>query len=128
MSASPRLRRFLLTDACFALAGGLLYLFFFDFLIGTLELPGGLASFQLTANWMYAAMGFFFYFKRADATVAALALIVRMNFAYAGVCLVAGLWLLATTRPWGIALLFAEGVGIAGLAMMERRALAREMP
>ncbi|MBX3019846.1 MAG: hypothetical protein KF767_18305 [Bdellovibrionaceae bacterium] len=128
MTTSPLLRRYLLVDACFALAGGLLYVFLFNFLITTLGLPEELARFQLTANWVYAGMGFFFFFRRPEQTARALALIARMNLAYSGVCGLAGVWLLATTRPWGTALLFAEGLGIAGLALMERRALAREMP
>lgn len=128
MIKSPRLRRFLLLDACCALASGLIYVLFFDVLTGTLGLPVALANFQLTANWVYACMGFVFYFTRSVDTGRALILIIRMNVMYAGICAVAGTWLLLTSRPLGTGLLFLEGLAIVGLALMERRALFRELP
>ena len=115
-------RKLLQYDFSLGLAGGVIYYFLYDFMIGTLALPRWLVLTQLLANLSYGLYGAIL-FTSLKVRLGYFRFLVMMNSIYATFCLGMGSILLFKAVYWGAILLISEGVFIAILAKIERTSL-----
>ncbi len=112
-------RQLLVLDFCCALGGAVFYLVAFDFLVGTLGVPRLMVQIQLAANFTYSVYGAVLLLTRREHS-AGFHWLVKMNFAYAALCLLASLYLLSLPTYLGAGLLLGEAVLIGLLARLEK--------
>jgi hypothetical protein len=118
----PLPRTMLMIDFICAFSEGIVYFVLFDFLQHTLGIPYWMAMVQLVANNAYGIFGVLI-FVGAEARMPLFRILVAMNFIYAVFCLALSAYLFANNGPLGTWLLFAEGIFILLLAILERRSV-----
>jgi hypothetical protein len=111
-------RKLLILDFCCALGGAVFYLVAFDFIVGTLGVPRLMVQVQLAANFAYSVYGAVLLLTRLEHT-AGFRWLVKMNFAYAALCLLASFYFLSLLAYPGALLLFGEALLIGLLARAE---------
>jgi hypothetical protein len=119
----PSPRTMLMIDFVCALSGGILYFFLFDFLLQTLGIPHWMAMVQLIANSTYGILGVLIFLGGKERMP--FLKLITMNFIYAVFCLILAVYLCASGGPLGTWLLFAEGIFIFLLALLEKKSLQR---
>ena len=118
---SVRLRKLLVLDFMCAFMGAVIYFAAYYFLTETLFMPAGLVRAQAAANCLYGIFGLFIFATRKEGLFK---ILIMMNFAYAGLCLMLAIVLLWKELQWGALILLLEGLLIFSLAWFELKASA----